>query len=411
MRKIAELALVVGLLGVVPPTASAAAAVALRQSGAANATFTYSVHTGAKTITGTYNTTGQLGIGTFRLSDPGDPGAAGCENHTPALRARFVRNDGAVLRGTATGDTDACGVHDLPLSIDLTTGARDLVRAHVTLDPTTISTNATPSGGTGVVIASLTATVEVTRRVGYSLLDQIGGVTSYGGTYPGLTPRVVAGAIDVDVTPKGDGFRVLDGAGEVFDEGVPYPPHLGNLDRSRLAAGERAVALMTTPTNRGYWIVTDRGRVQAFGDAVMRGDVHAIALHAPIVGATASPTGKGYWLAASDGGVFAFGDARFRGSMGGHRLNEPVVGIAPTRDGSGYWLAASDGGVFSFNAKFRGSLGGVHLVSPVVDIARYGAGYVMAGADGGIFAFANAPFFGSLAGAASQPVVALSAAG
>lgn len=59
-------------------------------------------------------------------------------------------------------------------------------------------------------------------------------------------------------------------------------------------------------------------------------------------------TGQGYWIVTSDGGVFTFGDAPFCGSLGGVALAAPVIGMEPTPSGLGYWLLGQDGGVFSF---------------------------------------------------------------
>ena len=73
------------------------------------------------------------------------------------------------------------------------------------------------------------------------------------------------------------------------------------------------------------------------------------------VAIASSPSGKGYWLVRSDGGVFAYGDAQFHGSMGGQPLAAPIVDFAATPDGGGYWLLGADGGVFAFgSAPFDG---------------------------------------------------------
>jgi len=163
------------------------------------------------------------------------------------------------------------------------------------------------------------------------------------------------------------------------------------------------VAIASTPTRRGYWLVNSSGAVSPFGDAGSYGSTIGVRLVAPVVGMAATPSGHGYWLVAADGGVFAFGDAGFYGSMGGVRLVAPVVGMAATPSGHGYWLVAADGGVFAFgDAGFYGSMGGVRLVAPVVGMAATpsGHGYWLVAADGGLFTFGDAPFVGS--GAATQ---------
>ncbi len=156
-----------------------------------------------------------------------------------------------------------------------------------------------------------------------------------------------------------------------------------------------------TRDGAGYWVVSNGGTVEPFGDAVSYGDVAKTVLNQPVVGMAPTPDGRGYWLDAADGGIFSFGDAQFRGSTGSMRLNEPVVGMAPTHAGDGYWLVASDGGIFAFgDAPFEGSMGAHHLNKPVVGMVptHDGGGYWMVASDGGIFAFGDAPFEGSLGG-------------
>ena len=117
--------------------------------------------------------------------------------------------------------------------------------------------------------------------------------------------------------------------------------------------------IAATRNGGGYWVVSDRGAVESFGDAVSHGDMSSTVLNKSVVGMAATPDGGGYWLDAADGGIFTFGDAAFRGSTGSLRLNAPVVGMAPTHDGGGYWMVASDGGIFAFgDAAFEGSMGG-----------------------------------------------------
>jgi hypothetical protein len=188
----------------------------------------------------------------------------------------------------------------------------------------------------------------------------------------------------------------------------------GNVAPNALFFGETVVSMSATRTDHGYWLVTNRGRVFAFGDAHFYGDMRNVPLNGPILDSVATPSGNGYYMVASDGGIFAFGDARFRGSMGGHHLNAPVVGLAPDADNIGYWLVARDGGIFAFDAPFRGSMGGTRLNGPVIDAVRFGNGYLMIGSDGGIFNFSNKQFYGSLldvSGYHSTPIVAVAATG
>jgi hypothetical protein len=103
------------------------------------------------------------------------------------------------------------------------------------------------------------------------------------------------------------------------------------------------MAIASSATGGGYWVVATDGGIFAYGDAGFFGSTGSMHLNRPVVGMAATPTGKGYWLVASDGGIFAFGDAGFFGSTGSMQLNRPVVGMASTPTGRGYWLVASDG--------------------------------------------------------------------
>jgi hypothetical protein len=97
------------------------------------------------------------------------------------------------------------------------------------------------------------------------------------------------------------------------------------------------------------------GSVFAAGDAVYRGSA-ATPLGSAVVGMASTPDGRGYWLVTAKGRVMAYGDARYFGSIATVRLRGAIVGMAPTADGRGYWLAARDGGVFAFgDARFKGS--------------------------------------------------------
>ena len=111
------------------------------------------------------------------------------------------------------------------------------------------------------------------------------------------------------------------------------------------------------------------GGVFAFGDAGFFGSTGNAHLNAPIVAMSSTPTGKGYWLVASDGGVFPFGDAGSFGDLSGRKLGAAIVGMAGTPSGHGYWLVASNGGVFPFgDAPFLGSMAGPRLNKPMIGL-------------------------------------------
>ncbi|HEX5615788.1 MAG TPA: L,D-transpeptidase family protein [Acidimicrobiia bacterium] len=220
------------------------------------------------------------------------------------------------------------------------------------------------------------------------------GSAPFAGSTRGLPVR--ANPIAVASTPSGNGYWLLASDGGLFSFGdAKFRGSTGNL-----ALRQPIVGMAATPTGNGYWFVARDGGVFSFGDATFRGSTGNLALRQPIVGMAATPTGKGYWLVAADGGIFAFGDATFRGSTGNLALRQPIVGMAATPTGKGYWLAAADGGIFAFgDATFRGSAAG-RTSSPVVGIARTtgGNGYWLAAADGGVFGFGDAPFLGNSIG-------------
>jgi hypothetical protein len=226
-------------------------------------------------------------------------------------------------------------------------------------------------------------------------------------------------------TAGGGGYWILNafsGTISTYGDAVSYgQPADTPAYRSGSDTWPVAVAVVATPTGKGYWTLektlSGLGAVQGFGDAVNVGDETTVKpdmAHAGTpVAMTTTSDGKGYWIVDSDGGVFSFGDAVFRGSMGGKPLDAPVVGMAATPDGNGYWLAAADGGVFSFgDAVFGGSLAATVLARPVIGMAanQWGTGYWLGAADGGVFAFGGAPFFGSLGGRhLNRPVFTITA--
>ncbi|HEV7865456.1 MAG TPA: metallophosphoesterase, partial [Acidimicrobiia bacterium] len=264
-----------------------------------------------------------------------------------------------------------------------------------TSNPTTNTTTATPAPTTTAPPASAPG---APARSGYWMLSADGTVYPFGDAtrFAGAVPSAGSDEVDVEPTPGGKGAWLVDDRGKVT--AVGDASHLPDLDAHLLAAGEKATSLSATPSGNGYWIFTNRGRAVPFGDAPFLGDVSATRLNGPVLDSIPTPSGKGYYMVASDGGIFAFGDAHFYGSMGGRHVNAPVQSLVPDSDGAGYWLVASDGGIFAFDAPFKGSMGASHLNKPVTGMVRFGDGYLMVGEDGGIFDFSTQPFSGSLGG-------------
>jgi hypothetical protein len=271
---------------------------------------------------------------------------------------------------------------------------------------TTVTTS--PSSGT----TTPPGNVNPSNRKGYWMVGADGKVYAFGQSQrfgdAGLTPGT--NAVDLEPTPSGDGYWVVDDAGGVSSFGDAV--YRGAPDSLALKANEKVTSLSTTPTGKGYWMFTDKGRVLTFGDATSYGDMSKATLNGPVLDSIVTSTGKGYYMVASDGGIFAFGDAKFYGSMGGKKLNAAVQSLVPDSDGVGYWLVASDGGIFAFDSPFKGSMGDRKLNRPVTGMVRYADGYLMVGEDGGIFNFSSQAFLGSMGDKPpARPVVSVAALG
>jgi hypothetical protein len=92
-------------------------------------------------------------------------------------------------------------------------------------------------------------------------------------------------------------------------------------------------------------------------------------LAAPIVALASTPSGHGYWLLGADGGIFTYGDAGFHGSAPGTGESGRFVGMAPTSDGGGHWLANVFGGVSNYGDAANLGAIGVNPAAPTVGIA------------------------------------------
>ena len=61
--------------------------------------------------------------------------------------------------------------------------------------------------------------------------------------------------------------------------------------RLDLGKGEKATSLSATPTGKGYWIFTTKGRVFPFGDAKSFGDLAKLDLNGAVQSSVATPSG------------------------------------------------------------------------------------------------------------------------
>jgi hypothetical protein len=214
-----------------------------------------------------------------------------------------------------------------------------------------------------------------------------------------IPAKTVEQVLSISVAPYSPhGYWLVAGDGGVFTFGRAR--FFGSTGTLRL---QRPVVGMTVTDDRGgYWMVARDGGLFAFGDATYHGSIPGLgispagsgahlSLNAPIVAMVASPTGKGYLLVGADGGVFAFGDARFHGSCPQiHGCSGSVVAVVPATGELGYWVVTSTGHVYAFGN--AGYLGAPTLVSAPVTGAvpsASGRGYAMVDARGDVFAFGD----------------------
>ena len=200
--------------------------------------------------------------------------------------------------------------------------------------------------------------------------------------------------VAIGSTITGNGYWIVNAGGDIISYGdaTYHGGGGGNI------FGEPIVSMAITPSGKGYWLAGNKGDVFAYGDAAFLGSLGNETLVFEVVGIANTPSGKGYWMATSDGAVYSFGDAIYHGGVSTLALAAPIISIVADKVGSGYWLVGGDGGVFAFgDAQYYGSTGGLNLVAPIVSMALdpRGSGYWLVGSDGGVFAFGDAQYYGS----------------
>ena len=197
-------------------------------------------------------------------------------------------------------------------------------------------------------------------------------------------------AIAMAPTLSGYGYLLVTQSGRVFAFGDA---------RNRGFVKDAQVEIVDiemAPTGNGYWLLARSGRVFAFGDAIDKlGD--ATESGASFAGMAATPTGAGYWLFASNGDVVAFGDAQDLGGLANEDVSSPVVG-GDNQGATGYWLVTASGRVEALgSAEHYGDLRDKRLSGPVVGFATNPAtdGYWLATAKGGVRSYGQAASLGS----------------
>jgi hypothetical protein len=176
---------------------------------------------------------------------------------------------------------------------------------------------------------------------GYWLATDDGKIYGFGDTVIGVGNTELGGADPVVgiAAGAGDGGWIVTRSGVVRAFGSS--PSFGSAVGAGTVAG-----IVASATGQGYFVFTSAGAVYAFGDAVWKGDLHAMHLAKPVTGLM--PYGSGYLLVGEDGGIFDFSERPFLGSLGSRPSPVPVLGIIPTPGALGYWMFNTAGTVFSF---------------------------------------------------------------
>ncbi len=200
--------------------------------------------------------------------------------------------------------------------------------------------------------------------------------------------------VAISSTPTGKGYWLVDSGGNVqgFGDATNYGGGTGYL------SGEPVVAMSSTLDGHGYLLLGQSGSLFSYGNAPHLNLPHPLALQDSAVSIVAWPGGNGYYVATELGEIYTLGGAPYYGGASNLHLEAPIVSMAATPQGTGYWLVGADGGVFCFgDANFYGSTGGLDLEAPIIGFASdpAGFGYWLGGQDGGVFTFGYLDFYGS----------------
>jgi glucose/arabinose dehydrogenase len=143
---------------------------------------------------------------------------------------------------------------------------------------------------------------------GYWILLANGSVHAYGDAVDFGQPterQVRSAAVAIARTPTGNGYWVTDARGAVY--------HYGDARwRGSLTSTFHAPVadIAVAADGLGYWMLTEQGIVHAFGTAINYGS-HISGQRAIAIMPT--PTGSGYWLLGIQGSVWNYGDAPWFG--------------------------------------------------------------------------------------------------
>ena len=173
-------------------------------------------------------------------------------------------------------------------------------------------------GGAGGETSSVDDIVVHPSGRGYWLVTRRGRVFAFGkapylGGSAGETGRVVGMAS----TPTGKGYWLVTEKGRVISFGDAA--NLGGL----VGEASDVEGIAASPTG-GFWLFTSAGRVVPFGSLRTHGGLVG-KTDQRIVGMASTDTGAGYWLLGEKGKIGAFGDASKARSGGLASMDRPVA--------------------------------------------------------------------------------------
>jgi hypothetical protein len=200
------------------------------------------------------------------------------------------------------------------------------------------------------------------------------------------------------------GYRILTEGGRVSA--------FGRAGRTRMPRDEGVtgvVAIAAAPGNAGYYTLDRRGGVLAFGTAVWHGSLRSRrSIYRPVDIATRRQ-GDGYWILANNGGVFAQGGAPWFGSLS--HLSGMIVPrkLRATPSGRGYWIMTANARISPFGDAVKAGSPLDHGRLDAVDFwpTPSGRGYWVVMRNGQVMTFGDARHFGDLRGRRFRPVAIL----
>ena len=200
---------------------------------------------------------------------------------------------------------------------------------------------------------------------GYYVLGLEGNILTFGDathlgdpkTDDGFVYREdVDGAIDMAITPSGNGYWVVTSRSGVYAYGDAATYTLPARSGSSYWG-----SIESHPTTMGYWLMDTNGKVHAFGACVDYGDWSETTLNSnpasdrwteDVNNIRSNTAGDGYWIMSNTGRVQAFGAAQDWGQIETpipvNELNflNCYTRILPGDDGLGYLLVKGDGNIY-----------------------------------------------------------------